>query len=263
MATEDSTPTEGEQKSTEATPAETAAPAATATAAAPAKKSGSALAVIAIVLAALAAILALIPFVVFVAPVVGLAALIISIIALVKKSGHVAVRIIALVLAVIAAPLAAIGIIGTVALVPPTLDGKAVSSEVEAIIADNYSMGSTVECADEMSGWPGDTFECSVTAQSGNTGSVLITMEEGGEWSVNIDNPDFLTFLSQDEVQDYVAEDIWYDYEVSVAVTCPEEMVGGVDTVFICEVTDGVNVGEVEVKITGGTSEDWVWRSLD
>lgn len=225
-------------------------------------KSSAVLAVLALILGAVALIFALIPFVVFAAPLFGLSGLILAIIALVKKSGPVAVRILALVVSVIAAPLAIVGILGTVALVPPTLDSAVVENEVENKILENYAMTATVKCPEEMSGWPGDTFECDVTAQSGNTGSVLITINEDDTWSVNIENSNFFTVLDVADVQNQITTDIWNDYGVEFAVTCPTDMFGGVDTIFTCDATYEGQTVAVEVKITGGSSEDWVWHEV-
>lgn len=272
MANDETTPAGGEQKPAAPAaaapaapaPAVAPAPAAGAPAAAPAKKKSGVIAVLALIFGAVAVIFALIPFVVFVAPFFGLTALILAIVALVKKSGHLAVRIISLVLAVIAAPLAAIGLFGTFLFVPPTLDGKVVSTEVETKLYENYATTATVECDDTMSGWPGTTFECPVTAKSGNVGSVLITMEDGGEWSVNIEDPAFFTILSTEDVQDAVASEIYNNYGVGTYVTCPEEMFGGIDTYFTCSVeADDGSTGEVEITITGGSSDDWVWELVD
>lgn len=239
-----------------------AAAAAAAPAAAPAKKKSGTIAILALVFGAVAVIFALIPFVVFVAPLFGLAALILAIIALTKKSGHIAVRVLSLILAVIAAPLAIIGLVGTFLVVPPSLDGRAVASEIETKILENYAMSATVECDDTLSGFTGDTFECSVIAQSGNVGSVLVTLEDGGEWSVNIEDPGFFTILSRDEVEATIENEIFNEYSEYVDVICPENMFGGIDTKLYCEATDGTNTGEIELTITGGSSDDWVWELI-
>lgn len=160
-------------------------------AAAPADQAkSSGLAKIALILAIAAIVTAVIPFVVFVSPPIILAAIIVSIIALVKKAGTSGLRITSLILSIVAFPISIIMFFVSIFLMVPsvdgvTLDAAEVESTVTAGIEQEFGVTALVDCPDVMFGSEGSTFECSATDESGESRTVIITIEADA-WYWNI-----------------------------------------------------------------------------